>query len=399
MAESVDQHSVAGVVSALKSSLSQEVIARAREFDDQMLSAGRSNGQRAYLVTDQRSRRVNDIATKLLVGMHEPSSAWVVRVLDTDPVEDNAFVLGGQYVYVFTGVLQHAQSDDELAFVIGHELGHSILKHGERRQSDTSMQLAQLIALIGAVAKGKTADSFSSLASTMHAKYSQQDEAEADALGAAIALKAGFDPLRGVDFFTRAMREHDKANPVAALSEAQIVAMRNEVTQLQATCVNWKNAWNARQIAQTQENADKVNGTCRDFETKRVAFNEVNQQFYNAQMQQTLAGLASSHPDNQSRVAALAATVDFLAGRREVASLASFRNACIVMQALQATNSPLLSRAPEANNVALSSQTQPAPEMSNGVAARFQLLKQTFDAGLITREEFEAKRAELLRQL
>lgn len=198
-----DQHSVDGVVAALSAPLSAEAIAKARQYDDQLLSQGRDDAQRVYLVTDERSRRVNDLVRKLLAAMGQDPKAWTVRILDTTPPTNNAFVVGGEYVYVFTGFLAAAQSDDELAFVLGHELGHSLLKHGERRQSDSAMQLSQLAVLIAALSKGKTAKELGEFGEVFGAQYSQKDEAEADALGAAIAVRAGFDPLRGADFFTR----------------------------------------------------------------------------------------------------------------------------------------------------------------------------------------------------
>lgn len=337
-----DQHSVDGLVSALTAPLSQQAISEAREFDDRLLGEGHTGEQRVYLVTDERSRKVNEITAKLLTAMGHDPSAWVVRVLDTKPPVSNAFVVGGRYVYVFTGFLQEAESDDEIAFVLGHELGHSLLKHGERQQSDFSMRLAGLLALIGELAKGKTAENLTGFALSMQAQYSQQDEAEADALGAAIAIRSGFDPLRGVDFFTRSLRAQDEETPGASLSDDQLQAMRAEVSQLQTTCLQWTNAWNGRQIAQTQENADQVNSICADAESKRVAFNRANEEFYMARAQKALDGLTGTHPDSQSRVAALAATVDFLAGRRDVESLLKYRNAGLVMQALQKTESVLL---------------------------------------------------------
>jgi predicted Zn-dependent protease len=342
LAQSIDQHSVTGLVAAMTTPLSGQAIADAREFDDQLLSAGRAEDQRVYLVTDERSRRINHIAARLLTGMGERPSAWIVRVLDTTPPETNAFVVGGRYVYVFTGLLQKAESDDELAFVVGHELGHSVLKQQERRRSDTGTQLAQLIALVAAFSKGETATDLLQVSQAMHAQYSQQDEAEADAVGAAIAIRAGFDPLRGVDFFTRSVRAQDQATPGAAMTEAQIQILRTEAVQLQNACVKWRNAWNAGQMARVQANADQLNTICSNAEHKRLAFNQANAEYYSAQANKTRAALTSSHPDGQARVAALAATVDFLAGRRDAQSLAKYKNASLVMQALQAIDSPLL---------------------------------------------------------
>ncbi|NJO35716.1 MAG: M48 family metalloprotease [Rhodospirillales bacterium] len=299
---------------------------------------------------------------------------------------------------MFTGFLAATQSDDEIAFVLGHELGHSLLKHNERRESDTGMQLAKLAVLIGALSKGKTGNEIGEFGEVFGAQYSQQDEAEADALGASIALRAGFDPLRGADFFTRTVKERDKAAPGATLTEAELQAMRVQLTQMQNACVQWTNAWNTGQIAKTQQNADQTNKICADAESKRVSFNKANAEFYNAKAQESLQKLSGSHPASQSRVAALAGTVDFLAGRRDVESLAKYESAYLVMRALQTADSVLLQPADVARAADASDKAAPPPS-NDELTARLAKLKAAFDSGLITKEEYDSKRKELLAQL
>src|SRR5262245_61358705 len=113
-----DQHSVESIVGALNAPISAEAIAQARGADDQIMAGGVVEGVHVYLVTDERSKRVNTLVTSLLNATGENPSEWVVRVLDTDPKVVNAFVLGGKYVYVFTGLLEQDPSDDELAFIL-----------------------------------------------------------------------------------------------------------------------------------------------------------------------------------------------------------------------------------------------------------------------------------------
>lgn len=131
-----DQHSVEAIVAALKSPIPPQLAKEARDFDDKLMSAGHMEGGKVYLVTDERSTRANTMVRKLLEAMGEDRSHWVVRVLDTDPPVANAFVTGGKYIYVYTGLINEAISDDELAFVFSHELGHSLLKHRARAQCE-----------------------------------------------------------------------------------------------------------------------------------------------------------------------------------------------------------------------------------------------------------------------
>ena len=109
---------------------------QAREADDKIMAGGDVEGVHVYLVTDERSARANELVGGLLRAAGQNPNEWVVRVLDTDPKLVNAFVMGGKYVYIYTGLLAQKPSDDELAFILSHELGHSLLKHQERQEND-----------------------------------------------------------------------------------------------------------------------------------------------------------------------------------------------------------------------------------------------------------------------
>jgi len=128
-AHAADQHSVEVLVATLRSAIPPAAAKEARDFDDQLMSQGQVQGGKVYLVTDERSQRVNAMVKGLLEAMEEDTQHWVVRILDTDPPTVNAFVTGGKYIYVYTGLMNQATSDDELAFVLSHELGHSLLQH------------------------------------------------------------------------------------------------------------------------------------------------------------------------------------------------------------------------------------------------------------------------------
>lgn len=139
----------------LQEPISDKAEKAARDFDDKLMSEGRDGSNKIYLVTDERSELVNNLVAKLLAAMGEKSDDWIVRVLDTDEPVVNAFVTGGKYIYVFTGLMKQATSEDELAFVLSHELGHSLLKHNERRKEDLSTSIASIAKIIGMLSKKK----------------------------------------------------------------------------------------------------------------------------------------------------------------------------------------------------------------------------------------------------
>jgi Zn-dependent protease with chaperone function len=386
-----DQHSVEAITAALKSPISPEAISQAREFDDKIMSAGTVEGARVYLVTDERSIRVNAMVTGLLRGAGQNPSEWIVRVLDTDPKVVNAFVAGGKYVYVYSGLIAQNPSDDELAFILSHELGHSLLKHNERRASDGSTTWAA-IAGLAALFSDKNRDALNGVATAITSSYSRGDEQEADAIACCIARRAGHDPLRGADFFTRSQREQDAGHQQR---DAALAQSRGEYEQAQANCQQWLQAYKGNPAYQTQANADKVNAICRDAENKRLQYNKVVEWYNASLLEERRNVLFSTHPQDQSRVAAIAGLSDFLAGRRDLASLGSFQQSQRVMVALQQENSELL----KADAQALT--TQPSSESSSSASTlpleeQLKQLQRVRDSGLITQAEFDRKRQEIL---
>lgn len=116
-------------------------------------------------------------------------------------IDDN-----GQPAIIFTiGLIAVAANADELAFVMGHEAGHHIGRHLPRVQAsaDLGAQILTTLARAGEIneaALGGVAQVGAVVASR---QYGRQAELEADAIGTVIAARAGYDPLRGAEFFTR----------------------------------------------------------------------------------------------------------------------------------------------------------------------------------------------------
>ncbi|HCY98966.1 MAG: peptidase M48 [Rhodobacterales bacterium RIFCSPHIGHO2_02_FULL_62_130] len=112
----------------------------------------------------------------------------------------------GRPILAFSvALIADARNVDELAFVIGHEAAHHIAGHiPQARQS--ALQGALIAGILAEAAGGGRAEieAAQRTGATVAARsYSKEFELEADALGAEIAFHAGFDPLRGADFFDR----------------------------------------------------------------------------------------------------------------------------------------------------------------------------------------------------
>ena len=119
----------------------------------------------------------------------------------------------GRPVIFFTlPLIVDAQNEDELAFVLGHEAAHHIAGHINRQQQNAvagAVIFAGLATLSGGNAEAvKSAQQLG--AEVGARRYSKDYELEADALGTIITARAGFDPLRGAEFFTRIPDPGDK---------------------------------------------------------------------------------------------------------------------------------------------------------------------------------------------
>lgn len=111
----------------------------------------------------------------------------------------------GRPLLVFTiPLIEDARNVDEIAFVMGHEAAHHI--EGHIPQTQARAQAAAVAgALLGGLLGGEAGvDQGARLGGFVGARqFSKEHELEADSLGAVIALKAGFDPVRGAGFFDR----------------------------------------------------------------------------------------------------------------------------------------------------------------------------------------------------
>jgi predicted Zn-dependent protease len=133
---------------------------------------------------------------------HRPDLNWSFKVMDSPVI--NAFAAPGGYVYVTRGLLAAANSEAELAGVLGHEIGHVTARHSAQQYSN--MMLANLGLSIGqGLLGGYGGDMLDTLLETgaglLFLKFSRDDEREADALGVEYASRAGYDAGRMADFF------------------------------------------------------------------------------------------------------------------------------------------------------------------------------------------------------
>ena len=153
---------------------------------------------------------VTRVGKKIAAVTGQKTFVWEFFVIDNDK-QANAFCLPGGKVFVYTGLFKYVDSDDELAAVMGHEIGHALARHGAERMSRG--QLAQAGGqILNAVMVGR--GNPQSTAMVMQAfgvgtqlgvmlPHSRTQEYEADHIGIVLAKQAGYNPRAALTFWEK----------------------------------------------------------------------------------------------------------------------------------------------------------------------------------------------------
>ena len=134
---------------------------------------------------------VNQVGQRVAANTERKDIQYRFYVLDTPMV--NAFALPGGYTYFSRGLLTLANSEAELAAVIGHEIGHITARHAASRMSQG--MVAGIGAAVLGAAVGGNAGQLASLGSNLYlSSYSRGQEHQSDELGVRYLSRAGYDP-------------------------------------------------------------------------------------------------------------------------------------------------------------------------------------------------------------
>ncbi len=142
-----------------------------------------------------------------LVATIPSETSWPFEFHVIPQKEINAFALPGGEMFVNIGTITAADNEAQLAGVMAHEMAHVYMQHSAKQMEKT--QLTQgLVGIVGAIlgAKGSALGTLAQAgiqvgAGMVMLKYSRGDEAQADAVGAIILYKAGYNPQALSDFF------------------------------------------------------------------------------------------------------------------------------------------------------------------------------------------------------
>src|SRR2546422_8374327 len=127
---------------------------------------------------------------------------WTFRVVNTTDV--NAFAIPGGHIYVTRGLIEHATSYNQLAGVLGHEIGHVDLRHTARqieKQRAASLGVGLGYIVLGRAPGAAESQALNVVAAAVFARFSREDERAADHAGVRYTTAAGIDPHRPAGLF------------------------------------------------------------------------------------------------------------------------------------------------------------------------------------------------------
>lgn len=211
----------------------QDMAAMGRTSFEQMINTQQVNRNPAV------NAYVNCITQRIINVLPGPKLHWQVVVFDSPQV--NAFALPGGYIGVYTGLLSVANTPDQLATVLAHEVAHVLAQHGNEQVSRAQATDWGLKLTDWALGQAETEHRQLVMAALgLGAEYGvilpfgRAQETEADVMGLTLMAKAGFNPKASIALWHNMAKASGGANPPELLSTHPSNDSRiEELTKLQ----------------------------------------------------------------------------------------------------------------------------------------------------------------------
>jgi len=158
--------------------------------------------QHRFLEVQSIQQYVRETGGRLAAVSDRTDIEYHFTVID-DREQVNAFALPGGWLYVYTGLLERADNEGELAAVLAHEIGHIAARH-HTEQMTKLLGYSLLVQLV----LGEDPNQYAVLAAQLFGtlgqlKFSRDDELEADRLGLVYLRRAGYRPDSMVSFLEK----------------------------------------------------------------------------------------------------------------------------------------------------------------------------------------------------
>ena len=165
-----------------------------------------SLSQSKIITGTKDATRIKNIGARIAKVANRNDFQWEFNLVEDEAI--NAFCLPGGKVVVYTGILQMAKNDDQLATVISHEIAHALARHGAERMSSSMVQ--QGLQVVGNIALGVTAPQYQNLFNQTYGigtqlgvmlPYGRMQESEADEIGIYLMYQAGYNVNEALKFW------------------------------------------------------------------------------------------------------------------------------------------------------------------------------------------------------
>lgn len=182
---------------------------------DQEVELGRENADQINsqlpIVTDpQIAGYLQTLGESIAKKTSRGDLDWHFYLVNTKQV--NAFALPGGYVYVNRGLIESAEHLDELTGTLGHEIGHVVERHSVKQMQKSekaNVGLAVVCTLTSICHNGLAQAAVQVGGSALFAKYSRQDELQADSEAVVNVARAGYSPQGIPDLFQVLLKERE----------------------------------------------------------------------------------------------------------------------------------------------------------------------------------------------
>jgi predicted Zn-dependent protease len=228
-------------VLALAVTLTACSVSTQQEIDMGTQYAQQINAQLPIINDPEANRYINvlgDSIAKLTSRADIPD--WHFFIVDSKEV--NAFAVPGGFIYVNRGLIERTQRMDQLAGVLGHEIGHVVRRHSikqmqQQQGANIGVTLACILTRICDTQASQAAIQVGGTA--LFAKFSRSDEAEADAEGIKNVVRAGISP-NGIPEMFEILLQERQSNPSAVegwfsthpMEEDRIAATKAQIAQI-----------------------------------------------------------------------------------------------------------------------------------------------------------------------
>ncbi len=199
-------------------------------------------------------KKVDDYLTRLglKLAAKAPGEKYPYQFKGVNDPNINAFALPGGFLYINRGTIEAADNEAQLAGVIGHEIGHSALRHGTNQMTKATALQLPLAVLGGVVGNNSIVGLLTQVGANFGAesillKYSRDAERQADIVGTQILFDNGYDPRAMAEFFQKLEAgSKNGSRPVQFFSshpnpENRIVAVNAEVDKMGGARSNYQN--------------------------------------------------------------------------------------------------------------------------------------------------------------